>query len=104
MDDRTHAARKIIAECFWGDYNLTPEELLSRLDSGEPGFDGFLFSKIMENSGYPSGYIGALFPPEQARELLDRYLKRSKKSRRIRLAAANITGNDDLVPEYRWNR
>jgi hypothetical protein len=32
MDDRWAIADRVIIECFWGDYNLTAEQLLSRLE------------------------------------------------------------------------
>jgi len=59
-DPRSTSARVVARECFWGDYQITAKELLDRLEADEPGFNRFLFSKIMENSSYPSRHIRAL--------------------------------------------
>ena len=103
-DIRLATACSVIEECFWGDYLLTPEELLSRLDSGEPGFDRFIFSKIIENASKPSWYLPVLFPPDRLQTLLDRYLRMAGKKKRVRIVAANLTGRYDLVPELQWHK
>lgn len=99
---RLSCARRVLEECFWGDYQLSPEEVLSRLDGCEPGFDRFLFSKILENSRKPSWYLPILFRPEELQALLNRYLGRAGERKRVRLIAANLTGRHDLVPEMQW--
>lgn len=103
-DNRTASVQKVLKECFWGDYRISEEDILERLESGDLGFARFLFSKIIENSRHPSRHLQVLFPPDVLRDLLERYLKSSGGRKRIRLVAANITGNYDLVPEYRWKR
>lgn len=104
MDDRWAIADRVIIECFWGDYNLTAEQLLSRLEQHEPGFDRFLFSKVIENSRQPSRYLPLLFAPEVLQSLLDRYLQMAGNRKRVRLVAANLTGRYDLVPEMQWSK
>ena len=99
---RTRSVRTVLRECFWGDYQLTAEELLHRLDKDEVGFDRFVFSKIVENSDYPSRHIRVLFHPDKWQKLLDRYMKAGGNSKRLRLVAANMTGNYDLAKEYAW--
>ena len=101
---RIKSARIVVDECFWGDYRLTPKELLDRLEHRDAAFERFLFSKIMENSRYPSRHLRNLFPRNSLRALLDRYLERAGGKKRIRLIAANLTGNPELAPEYRWRR
>ena len=103
-EDRLAIADKIISECFWGDYSLTADELLFRLEQHDPGFDRFLFSKIIENSRQPSRYLPMLFAPEVLQSLLDRYLRMAGNRKRVRLVAANLTGRYDLVPELQWSR
>lgn len=49
-DPRLSSAQIVLQECFWGDYHLSAQEILDRLDGNESGFDRFLFSKIIENS------------------------------------------------------
>lgn len=99
---RVISARVVLRECFWGDYRITSEELLNRLDKDEAGFDRFVFSKIVENSDYPSRHIRALFHPDKWQELLDRYMKTGRNTKRLCLVAANMTGNYDLAKEYTW--
>ena len=103
-DPRLASAQVVIQECFWGEYHLSAQEILDRLDRNEPGFDRFLFSKIIENSPYPSRYLRNLFPPEILQNLLDRYLEQAGDKRRLRLIAANLTGNYSRAPEYQWRR
>lgn len=102
MDLKLKYAKHIIEECFWGDYILSAEELLARLEKDEPGFDTFVFSKIIENSRRPSLYLPVLFPPKVLDRLLNRYLRMAKPNKRVRLVAANLTGRFDLVPELQW--
>jgi hypothetical protein len=104
VDDRRAIADKIISECFWGDYSLTADDLLFRLAQHDPGFDRFLFSKIIENSRQPSRYLPMLFAPEVLQSLLGRYLRMAGSRKRVRLVAANLTGQYDLVPELQWLR
>ena len=101
-DPRMISARAVLRECFWGDYQLTAEELLHRLDKDEAGFDRFVFSKIVENSDYPSRHLRALFLSDKWQKLLDRYMKNGTNTKRRRLVAANMTGNYDLAKEYSW--
>lgn len=92
-----------MAECFRGDYLLSAEDILPRLDRGEPGFDRFLFSKIIENSRQPSRHLPVLFPPETLQALPARYLQMSGGKKRVRPVVANLTGRHDLVPELQWS-
>jgi hypothetical protein len=101
-DPRLESAATVQKECFWGDYLITPEQILDRLDKKDARFQKFLFSKIMENSSYPSRHLRNLFPTELLQSLIEKYLERSGAKMRGRIIAANITGNADLAPEYRW--
>lgn len=104
MDVKRQYAQKVIEECFWGDYDLSADELLLRLENGEPGFDTFIFSKIIENSSRPSVYLPVLFPAIALDALLKRYLQVAGHKKRVRLVAANLTGQFNLVPELQWTR
>ena len=101
---RLESAKIVLHECFWEDYDLTEENLLNRLDSSEPGFDRFVFSKIIENSRHPSRHLRNIFAPEHLFALLDRYLEQAGDKKRIRLVAANLTGNYPMASEYGWKR
>ena len=103
-DTRMTSVKVVLQECFWGEYNLSAQDILNHLDGNEPGFNRFLFSKIIENSPYPSRYLRNLFPPEILQNLLDRYLEQTGENKRLRLIAANLTGNYHLAPEYQWRR
>ena len=103
-DQRLKSANSIIKECFWGEYNLTAEELLDRLDSNTHGFNKFLFSKIIENSDYPSRHIKALFPKAVFESLLKEYLNQAGENKRIRLISANLTNDYSKATEYQWQR
>jgi hypothetical protein len=101
---RLASAQVVIQECFWGEYHLSAQDILDRLDRNEPGFDRFLFSKIIENSRHPSRHLRNLFPPIVLQNLLDRYLEQTGEKKRLRLIAANLTGNYSQAPEYQWRR
>ncbi len=101
-DSRLSTAETVFQECFWGDYHLSASEILSRLDRKDPGFERFLFSKIMNNSRYPSRHLRRLFPSETLKRLLEEELKRNRSNKRVRLVAANILEQYDLVPEHKW--
>ncbi len=103
-DRRLATAARVLQECFWGEYELTPEELLARLDRNEPGFDRFIFSKVIENGSKPSWFLPELFPPDRLNALLERYLRMAGGKRRVRVVAANLTGRYDLVPELQWQK
>ncbi len=104
MNSKMQSAIKVHQECFWGDYRLSPEGILDQLSRNNPDFNRFLFSKIIENSSFPSKHLTVLFPEKDLLNMLERYLKISNGKQRVRLVAANITGNYDLVPELLWKR
>lgn len=95
-------AERIARECFWGDYNLSAQDILDGLERKDAGFNRFLFSKIIENSRFPSKDLEALFERKDLLPMLERYLSVSGARQRIRLVAANITGDFSLVPELQW--
>jgi len=98
------SVKVVLQECFWGEYNLSAQDILNRLDRNEPEFNRFLFSKIIENSRHPSRHIRNLFPPAVLEDLLERYLEQAGEKKRLRLIAANLTGNHNQAPEYQWRR
>ena len=101
-DPRIASAQAVLKECFWGDYDLTAEDILDRIDKNEPGFGLFLFSKIIENSSYPSRHLRKLFAPDVLEELLEQYTRKARDKKRLSLITANITGHYDLVTDYQW--
>ena len=103
-NDRLRTAERVVQECFWGDYRMSAQEILDRLDKGDTDFERFLFSKIIDNSSYPSRHLRTLFAPETLHALLERYLKQAGHTKRVRLVAANLTGHYDLVLEHQWKK
>jgi hypothetical protein len=49
-EPRLESARIVLQECFWGDYKLSAEELLSRLDRRDPGFDRTISSRSTDGN------------------------------------------------------
>lgn len=103
-DPRLASAQVVMQECFWGEYHLSAQDILDRLNRKEPGFDRFLISKIIENSRHPSRHLRNLFPHSILQNLLDRYLDQAGENKRLRLIVANVTGNYSQAPEYQWRR
>jgi hypothetical protein len=96
------SAEAVVRECFWGDYQISAEELLKRLEADEPGFDNFVFSKIIENSSYPSKHLRVLFQPHKIQALLERYVQSGGHCKRLPIIAANLSGNYEPASEYAW--
>jgi hypothetical protein len=103
-DQRLESANAVLNECFWGEYDLTAEVILEKLDNNTPGFRKFLFSKIIENSNYPSRHIKNLFSQTILKSLLEEYLNQAGENKRIRLISANLTNDYTRAPEYQWQR
>lgn len=101
-DNRIESAKTVLKECFWEEYNLTAKEILENLDKDTPGFRKFLFSKIIENSNYPSKHIKNLFSQTILKSLLEEYLKQAGDKKRIRLISANLTNDYTRASEYQW--
>ena len=78
-DHRIESINAVLKECFWGDYDITVQKILDRLDKNDPGFRKFLFSKIIENSNYPSRHIRNLFSPATIKSLLAEYIGKTKE-------------------------
>ena len=103
-DQRIESINVVLKKCFWGEYNLTAQEILSRLDKKDKLFSKFLFSKIIESSSHPSRHIKNIFAPQILKPLLEEYLKKGKEKKRFSLISVNLTGDYDNVPEYQWRR
>ena len=56
---------KILAECFWGDYVISPDEAEKKLKAGNPEFKRFLISRIIFHSSFPSAALLSIFTPEE---------------------------------------
>ena len=63
---------EIIRDCFWGDYSYSTDDIIKELASGDERFRLFLFTKILNNSRYPSRYIRALFDESEVRFFLSK--------------------------------
>ncbi|MEW5817075.1 MAG: hypothetical protein AB1798_16975 [Spirochaetota bacterium] len=105
-DERYETAEVILQECFWGDYHITPEELLKRFDSGDIGFKRFIFSKVLSNSSHPSRHLRNIFTAEEVRALLDRTAisAERRRNRRLSLIRANILEMGEEIPGYSWRK
>ncbi len=96
----------IIRECFWGDYSYTPDEIRSNLNSGDEKFRLFLFSKIMNNSNYPSKYLRLLFSKIEIKSFFSKELLNNNQYYNLRkkLVMANVLGEDIEIRELTWKK
>ena len=102
---RLATARTVLAECFWGDYALSAEEIVRRLDSDDEAFKRFLFGRIADNASYPSRLMRQLFSDSEIHTLLESTMRQPRwTDLRHRLIRANLTGDRSLVPERSWRR
>lgn len=104
-DERLAAARQALEQCFWGDYALSAEEIVRRLDEDGQAFKRFLFGRIADNARYPSRLLRRLFSPEEIESILAATVHQDRWSDlRHRLIRSNLTGDRSLVPERSWSR
>ncbi len=102
---RLAAVRTVLAECFWGDYDLSAEEIVRRLGSDDEAFKRFLFGRIADNASYPSRLMRQLFSDSEIHTLLESTMRQQRwTDLRHRLIRANLTGDRSLVPERSWRR
>jgi len=102
---RRAAAATVLEECFWGDYDLSAEEIVRRIDSGDEAFKRFIFGRIADNAAYPSRALRQLFSESDIRSLIESTTRQPKwTDLRHRLIRANLTGDRSLVPERSWRR
>ena len=94
----------VLEDCFWGDYNYSAEEIKKELNSGDERFKLFLFSKIINNSRYPSKYIRAFFDEDEVRFFLSKIPGRQGEgfSRRRQLVMANVLGEISEIKGLQW--
>jgi len=95
---------EIIRDCFWGDYSYSADDIKKELDSGDEKFRLFLFSKILNNSRYPSKYIRALFDENEVRLFLSKIPERQSEraSLRRQLVRANVLGEMFEIKGLKW--
>jgi hypothetical protein len=102
---KKEAVEQIFRECFWGDYRISADEILHRLEAGDATFARFLFGKIADNARYLSRLIRILFSPREIEAVLADVTSRPRwQDRRHRCIRANLTGDRKLVPELMWRR
>jgi hypothetical protein len=102
---RKEAARRVLDECFWGDYNFEVSQLLARIDQRSDYFDSFLIMRIVDNARYASPLLRALFSTDRVLSVLrDRRRKADNRPRKLRraLVEANISGNYADAPIRQW--
>jgi len=96
------SAAAVVRECFWGDYDIRPGDVVARLQQGDEVFARFLFSRIVENSRHPSKHLRALFGQDTLRRFFVDYAKRCRDPRRLAVIRSNATGEPAEVPGLEW--
>jgi hypothetical protein len=99
------AARKVVEECFWGDYTFDADDILRLILENSAYNDSFLIRRIVDNAVWPSRLLRVLFPHDRVIQVLEKpagSYKSAYHERRHRIVRANLTGDYSLVPERRW--
>lgn len=104
IDDRI--IEDVIHDCFWGDYDYTAGDIRNELSAGGERFKLFLFTKILDNSRYPSKYIRALFTEDEVRFFLSKVKGRlnDRAVLRRQLVMTNVLGEHVEIKGLRWRR
>ena len=97
------ALEKIITECFWGDYRITPYDALQKLQDDEPGFRRFLAGRIIANSWAPTAFLKVLFSESELREILTGLSLSGVLEQRLALARA-VLFSEPWEEEPSWYR
>ncbi len=102
---REEAAKRVLDECFWGDYRFDVGQLLGRIDEGSDYFDGFLIMRIVDNARHPSPLLRALYSTDRVLSVLREQRRddgnRRRPARRA-MVEANISGNYDAASVRQW--
>jgi hypothetical protein len=104
---REDAARRVLEECFWGDYRFDVPSLLAHIDEESDFFDRFLIDRIVRNAQQPSQLLTVLYTPRVSQRVLTHlsggrggFLDHHEKRRA--LVRANFTGDYEDPAVRRW--
>lgn len=84
--------KKVLKECFWGDYQINLEDAEKRIELNDIEFINFFVSRILENSMFASSRLIGIFERDRIRELLSAYHGSSRLAKQAALARAAIFG------------
>jgi hypothetical protein len=103
-ENKVKIAEEMVRECFWGDYHITPERILEKIETSNEEFKIFLISKMIDNARHPSRFLRVLFRPEDLQALLYRVsvLPGSRREKRLRLVKANVLNAKENITEWSW--
>lgn len=105
--ERLSSAKSVLEECFWGVYNLSPEQVVSAASGDDEWMRGLIFGKIVDNASHPTPLLLCLFGREGIAELLEREEQRTTNRRRrtrLLLIRANALGERVNLPQYSWTK
>jgi len=106
QEEKQQAAETVVRECFWGDYQITPEDVISNLKQGDGDLARLIVSKIIDSASHPSALFRALMDRAVAEKVLESIsvLPGSRRAKRLQLVRANLLGKPADLSEFSWNR
>ena len=105
--ERLTAAEQVLAECFWGDYVLSAQQVVAAASGDDEWMSGLVFGKIVDNASHPTPLLLCLFGRERLPKLLEREERRATSRRRrtrLLLIRANALGERVDLPQYSWTK
>jgi hypothetical protein len=104
---REEAARRVLEECFWGDYRFDGASLLAHIDEESDYFDRFLIDRVVRNARHPSQLLRVLYSPERILSQISGPSgggSADYNARRRSLVRANISGDysDPTLSSWVW--
>ena len=104
--DTTAIARRIIDECFHGDYSFTEKAIVDIARNGSLTEKKFLFARIVQEGSHTS-YLLRIFDRNDLRELFDKYritFNHALLEKRVFLCRAILLDDmDNSLPDrYKW--
>ena len=97
------ALRIILQECFWGDYQISMEQAIDKLQKADPDFEKLITTHIIANSSFPSVYLRAIFSLDKLHSLLENINTSGRTKQRLELAQA-VLFKKQLKAEPSWIR
>ncbi|RME91421.1 MAG: hypothetical protein D6767_05225 [Candidatus Hydrogenedentota bacterium] len=103
--EKLQAAEEILRDCFWGDYNLTAEQIVQIAEQGTDYDKRFLFGKIIANAR--NIFITLrIFSEKDLAKLLDSFMipafRKEFFEKRINIAKHLLLGRQVNLPQYEW--
>ena len=104
-EEKIKIVKKIIKECFWGDYNICTDDILYIINNGSKREKLFLFNKIIRNSRKATLLL-KVFQQEELSDFLTSFrisnFNKSYLEKKIFALQKNLLDIDTQIKGLEW--